>query len=251
MRREGGWVQWKRNNCPAFERPATDDQLAEPPRVRRAPVAADSVDMFNAELNRLWNNNSDMDAYLRDSGNDLAVPAMMAYLDILAQQLDPENAIEAEYRNSRDPIYAWRALRLAATELLDKLPADTKTAVTSADGARLPSAEHVLASLAAGESSAADAGEQPAASAGAASQDAGTAAMSGDAAAGASPADRPNTVDQPSGASQAPPAQADDPKVPDQMDVDQAQGADENAHAADAEAPTPVATVPADDQAAK
>ena len=123
MRREEGWVLWKRENCKDFERVA---EAPKPPplpapamRKRPRPGAATSsvpperrVRLGNPELDRLWNLSEDNAGALGDKKD--AAPTARDYLQNVIDDMDPEAQIEEAYKSKNDKTYAWKALRLIA-----------------------------------------------------------------------------------------------------------------------------------------
>lgn len=145
FRRESRWVKWKLDNCKPFERAAPENFSLPLGSFRRPKLDPTQVNMSSAELNRLWNLHPDTDAFLRDESEAMQVPTAASFLDALVQQLDPANGIEKEYLYSRDPVFVWRAVRLASQEMLDKLPVGAADALECSDGVKLPNIELTVA----------------------------------------------------------------------------------------------------------
>ena len=123
LRREEGWVLWKRDNCKDFEREPEAPRAPPPaaPVMRRRPRAGAAapavppekrVRLGNPELDRLWNLSEDNASALREKRD--AAPAAEAYLQNVVDDMDPEAQIEEAYKSKNDKTYVWKALRLIA-----------------------------------------------------------------------------------------------------------------------------------------
>ena len=123
LRREEGWVLWKRDNCKDFEREpeAPRPPPPAPPVMRRRPrpgAAAPAVPpekrvrLGNPELDRLWNLSEDNVSALGDKRD--AAPTAEVYLQNVVDDMDPEAQIEETYKSKNDKTYVWKALRLIA-----------------------------------------------------------------------------------------------------------------------------------------
>ena len=123
LRREEGWVLWKRDNCKDFEREpeAPRPPPPAPPVMRRRPrpgAAAPAVPpekrvrLGNPELDRLWNLSEDNASALGDKRD--AAPTAEVYLQNVVDDMDPEAQIEETYKSKNDKTYVWKALRLIA-----------------------------------------------------------------------------------------------------------------------------------------
>ena len=123
LRREEGWVSWKRDNCKDFERERARPRRRRPrlPAMRRrlregaaAPAVPPEkrVRLGNPELDRLWNLSEDNASALGDKRD--AAPTAEAYLRNVVDDMDPEAQIEETYKSKNDKTYVWKALRLIA-----------------------------------------------------------------------------------------------------------------------------------------
>ena len=123
LRREEGWVSWKRDNCKDFEREpeAPRPPPPAPPVMRRRPRAGAAapavppekrVRLGNPELDRLWNLSEDNASALGDKRD--AAPTAEVYLQNVVDDMDPEAQIEETYKSKNDKTYVWKALRLIA-----------------------------------------------------------------------------------------------------------------------------------------
>ncbi|GJP57250.1 hypothetical protein CLOM_g16276 [Closterium sp. NIES-68] len=108
MRRERQWVAWKKEVCPPFDRPPADLTPRRDPAPKRPRYV-----MGNKELDRLFRWADKHPDALTDP-EQVAVPAFRDFVQPLAEDMDPENGIEAEYHKTNDKVFCWRALRLAA-----------------------------------------------------------------------------------------------------------------------------------------
>ncbi|CAI5525098.1 unnamed protein product [Closterium sp. Naga37s-1] len=108
MRREKHWVAWKKEVCPPFDRPPADLTPRRDPTPKRPRYL-----MGNKELDRLFRWADKHPDALTDP-EQVAVPAFRDFIQPLADDMDPENCIEAEYHRTNDKVFCWRALRLAA-----------------------------------------------------------------------------------------------------------------------------------------
>jgi hypothetical protein len=52
-------------------------------------------------------------------GDSFHIPSLSEYLEPLDYELDPANDIEKDYRQSNNPSFVWKALRLTARYELD------------------------------------------------------------------------------------------------------------------------------------
>ncbi|CAI7763008.1 unnamed protein product, partial [Closterium sp. NIES-53] len=108
MRREKHWVAWKKEVCPPFDRPPADLTPRRDPTPKRPRYL-----MGNKELDRLFRWADKHPDALTDP-EQVAVPAFRDFIQPLADDMDPENCIEAEYHRTNDKVFCWRALRVAA-----------------------------------------------------------------------------------------------------------------------------------------
>eukprot|EP00850_Spirogloea_muscicola_P001667 SM000006S19432 [mRNA] locus=s6:733374:739060:+ [translate_table: standard] len=111
LSRERNWVLWKRETCPAFEKGPTELPLTrpEPPRKRpRWRMGNRALDQLDRKVQQLKNILTDPDV--------VKVPTMAEYFQPLAEDLDPDAGIGAEYSHAKNQVYCWRGLRLAARQ---------------------------------------------------------------------------------------------------------------------------------------
>mmetsp|Transcript_38925 Transcript_38925/g.69706 ORF Transcript_38925/g.69706 Transcript_38925/m.69706 type:complete len:558 (-) Transcript_38925:145-1818(-) len=119
LERESAWVAWKASGAPSFDRtpnapPAPADE--KPPR-KRSRVASHSVVLGRPALDHLWNltesNTSCLNA--EDRGD---LPTCREFLEVVLDQMEPEEGIEDAYKQKEDKVYLWKALRLLARQNL-------------------------------------------------------------------------------------------------------------------------------------
>mmetsp|Transcript_39788 Transcript_39788/g.101744 ORF Transcript_39788/g.101744 Transcript_39788/m.101744 type:complete len:559 (-) Transcript_39788:132-1808(-) len=119
LARETAWVAWKAGGAPSFERPPA--QVAAPtggpPPRKRSRASTHAVVLGREALDHLWNltesNTSCLNA--EDRGN---LPTCQEFLDIVLDQMNPEEDIEDAYKQKQDKVYLWKALRLLARQNL-------------------------------------------------------------------------------------------------------------------------------------
>lgn len=135
LEREEHWIEWKRSNCPPFDKATLERAVAEPSGAggaapkRRAAAAAGSaakrVSVGSKELTKLWNMGSnDLESIAKRHAE--SHPALGEYLKPVLVQMDPDEGIEEEYRLKNDKTFCWKALRLISKQdvsLLSKVNA--------------------------------------------------------------------------------------------------------------------------------
>lgn len=102
LKEEEEWVHWKKEGCIPFERDHVDVTFEYIPK----PILLDTMDL-DMQVDK------DMTEML--SGR-VSEPKLSEYLDPFKEQLDPTEQIEKEYRLDRDPVYVWKAFRLASRQ---------------------------------------------------------------------------------------------------------------------------------------
>jgi len=105
LQREYNWLNWKRENCPPFEKsstkkPLTTETLATK-RKRDIPAVGEKkkkkLRLGNPELSRLWLLGDDA---LEDQER-LTIPTLEELLTPIAKEMDPEAAIEEQYKKKK------------------------------------------------------------------------------------------------------------------------------------------------------
>ena len=112
LKREEMWNSWKNDSCKEIQRPADGNQVknAEEKPVKKRKLLGDTIaeatkagkfDLGNGELTRLWNLCPDNLQACKGSDRNF-LPSLESYLD------NP--------KESNDPTYEWRALRLVSRQ---------------------------------------------------------------------------------------------------------------------------------------
>nr|CAB3502267.1 unnamed protein product [Digitaria exilis] len=132
LEREKNWVWWKRDGCPAFEKPPLEKKSVQPGGRKRKPRWR----LGNKELTQLWKWAEQNPNVLTDPDR-VRMPSITEYWKPLAEDMDPSAGIEEEYhhksnRVSLNPsftncwiaafvcqVYCWKGLRFSARQDLD------------------------------------------------------------------------------------------------------------------------------------
>jgi len=125
--REEAWNRWKNDGCPSLAKKMDEAAAAPVARVgeggfsRRRKrrlgdivmkeIAEKKVNLGNANLTALWNQNPDNLGACRAKDRDF-LPSLQSYFEEAVEQLDPANGIEEEYKKVNNGEWGWRALRL-------------------------------------------------------------------------------------------------------------------------------------------
>ncbi|KAJ1553363.1 THO complex subunit 1 [Nowakowskiella sp. JEL0078] len=126
---ERNWVKWKNESCPPFERsPVSLDKKTEDPveaasrrdarKWNTQSVVVRNRDWVGTEeLTSLWKTGKDIESILRHKGKHFASNPLETHLAPLSDAVtlsgEYNNDIEPEYRADNDPLYNWRAFRIA------------------------------------------------------------------------------------------------------------------------------------------
>lgn len=102
LKEEEEWAHWKKEGCIPFERNHVNVTLEYAPK----SILSDTMNL-DVHIDK------DMTEMLIGRVSE---PKLSEYLNPFKEQLDPREQIEKEYRLDRDPVYVWRALRLASRQ---------------------------------------------------------------------------------------------------------------------------------------
>ncbi|KAK9864677.1 hypothetical protein WJX84_002944 [Apatococcus fuscideae] len=120
---EASFVTWKREKCPAIDKmpaasfpaahvPGTPWPGSGPPKTRLGAMWGQHA-LPPLEMERLFEGaGQGLDSLKADVRN--AKPPLRDMLAPVIEQLDPEEAIENEYKIKKEPVYAWKAFRSIA-----------------------------------------------------------------------------------------------------------------------------------------
>ncbi|CAA6655780.1 unnamed protein product [Spirodela intermedia] len=114
LEREKNWVWWKRDGCPAFEKPAIERKTGQDGVRKRRP----RYRLGNKELSQLWKW-ADQNPNALTDPHRVRTPSVMEYWKPLAEDMDPSAGIEAEYHHKNNRVYCWKGLRLSARQDLE------------------------------------------------------------------------------------------------------------------------------------
>ena len=108
--REEGWIIWKNEGCPSFEKkPQVLEAYPEKKHLGES-CNLERIDIGNKELNRLWNLCPD-NLQACEQSNRVFMPDKAKFIEEPIEQADPEAKIEAEFKVVNNPNYTWQALR--------------------------------------------------------------------------------------------------------------------------------------------
>ncbi|KAI8546010.1 hypothetical protein RHMOL_Rhmol07G0082300 [Rhododendron molle] len=114
LERERNWVWWKRDGCPAFEKPPIEKKSVQDGVKKRRPRWR----LGNKELAHLWKWADQNPKALTDSQR-VRTPAVTEYWKPLAGDMDVTAGIEAEYHHKNNRVYCWKGLRFSARQDLE------------------------------------------------------------------------------------------------------------------------------------
>uniref|UniRef100_A0A1D1XVT7 THO complex subunit 1 n=1 Tax=Anthurium amnicola TaxID=1678845 RepID=A0A1D1XVT7_9ARAE len=114
LEREKNWVWWKRDGCPAFEKPVIERKAGQDGMRKRKP----RYRLGNKELSQLWKW-ADQNPNALTDPQRVSTPSVMEYWKPLAEDMDVSAGIEAEYHHKNNRVYCWKGLRLSARQDLD------------------------------------------------------------------------------------------------------------------------------------
>ncbi|KAI8546008.1 hypothetical protein RHMOL_Rhmol07G0082300 [Rhododendron molle] len=151
LERERNWVWWKRDGCPAFEKPPIEKKSVQDGVKKRCGTCVNTgvfviclrkkgltyippnqqvwlpfkqVDsrprwrLGNKELAHLWKWADQNPKALTDSQR-VRTPAVTEYWKPLAGDMDVTAGIEAEYHHKNNRVYCWKGLRFSARQDLE------------------------------------------------------------------------------------------------------------------------------------
>uniref|UniRef100_A0A061R876 THO complex subunit 1 n=1 Tax=Tetraselmis sp. GSL018 TaxID=582737 RepID=A0A061R876_9CHLO len=102
LERESAWVAWKAGGAQPFSKPPVDlNAPAEAPPRKKARGPGYKVQLGTEELDSLWNltENNTSSLKAEDRGG---IPTCQEFLRAVAEQMDPEEGIEEEYKEKND-----------------------------------------------------------------------------------------------------------------------------------------------------
>eukprot|EP00043_Microstomoeca_roanoka_P003009 m.41935 g.41935 ORF g.41935 m.41935 type:complete len:588 (+) comp11873_c0_seq1:233-1996(+) len=112
LEREAGWVQWKEDGCPEFEK-----QEGPKRKAQTADQHVNAVSMGSEELNRLWSICPDnLEACKRAK---IHIPTLQEYFGEAISEMDPAEQVEEEYWSINDFRFNWKGLRLISRERIN------------------------------------------------------------------------------------------------------------------------------------
>ncbi|KAG5539248.1 hypothetical protein RHGRI_019716 [Rhododendron griersonianum] len=114
LERERNWVWWKRDGCPAFEKPPIEKKSVQDGVKKRRPRWR----LGNKELAHLWKWADQNPKALTDPQR-VRTPAVTEYWKPLAEDMDATAGIEAEYHHKNNRVYCWKGLRFSARQDLE------------------------------------------------------------------------------------------------------------------------------------
>ncbi|KAA8537347.1 hypothetical protein F0562_026966 [Nyssa sinensis] len=114
LERERNWVWWKRDGCPPFEEQPTGKKLIQDGVKKRRPRWR----LGNKELSQLWKW-ADLNPNALTDPQRVCTPAASEYWKPLAEDMDVNAGIEAEYHHKNNRVYCWKGLRFSARQDLD------------------------------------------------------------------------------------------------------------------------------------
>ncbi|KAJ0940460.1 putative THO complex, subunit THOC1 protein [Helianthus annuus] len=114
LERERNWVWWKRDGCGPFEKQPTEKKTVRDGGKKRRPRWR----LGNKELAQLWKWAEQNPDALTDPKR-VRTPAVREHWKKLADDMDPEAGIEAEYSHKNNRVYCWKGLRFSARQDLE------------------------------------------------------------------------------------------------------------------------------------
>ncbi|KAJ0605153.1 putative THO complex, subunit THOC1 protein [Helianthus annuus] len=114
LERERNWVWWKRDGCGPFEKQPTEKKIVRDGGKKRRPRWR----LGNKELAQLWKWAEQNPDALTDPKR-VRTPAVREHWKKLADDMDPEAGIEAEYSHKNNRVYCWKGLRFSARQDLE------------------------------------------------------------------------------------------------------------------------------------
>ncbi|KAL7596187.1 hypothetical protein Lser_V15G27694 [Lactuca serriola] len=114
LERERNWVWWKRDGCAPFEKQPTEKKTVRDGGKKRRPRWR----LGNKELSQLWKWADQNPNALTDSQR-VRTPAVTEYWKPLAEDMDVDAGIEAEYHHKNNRVYCWKGLRFSARQDLE------------------------------------------------------------------------------------------------------------------------------------
>jgi len=112
--REEGWIVWKNEGCPSFEKkPQVLETYLEKKHLGES-CSFETIDIGNKELNRLWNLCPE-NLRACEQSKRVFMPDKAKFLQEPIEQADPDAKIEAEYKVVNNPNFTWQALRFLST----------------------------------------------------------------------------------------------------------------------------------------
>lgn len=114
LERERNWVWWKRDGCPPFEKPPIEKKSVQDGVKKRRTRWR----LGNKELAHLWKW-ADQNPNALTDRQRVCTPAVTEYWKPLAEDMDVNAGIEAEYHHKNNRVYCWKGLRFSARQDLE------------------------------------------------------------------------------------------------------------------------------------
>ncbi|WCJ39199.1 THO complex subunit 1 [Euphorbia peplus] len=115
LEREKNWVWWKRDGCQPFEKQPIENKTTQDGTKKRKPRWR----LGNKELSQLWKW-SDQNPDALTESKRVRTPDIADYWKPLAEDMDPEAGIEADYHHKNNRVYCWKGLRFSARQDLER-----------------------------------------------------------------------------------------------------------------------------------
>ncbi|ESO02904.1 hypothetical protein HELRODRAFT_81226, partial [Helobdella robusta] len=121
--REENWIAWKNDGCASFikKKNAPTQNIVPPHNSRKRNIGMDLksnskvMKLGNPEMTKLWNLCLDNELACKSQDRNF-VADMSVYFSQAMEQLDPSASIEESYKLINNSTFAWKSLRLLASQ---------------------------------------------------------------------------------------------------------------------------------------
>jgi len=160
--RESNWASWKKDKCPDFSKPALDDKPEFKVGVKRKQIAAAANLWKRRYFTKKVRDTFADEALEKGSLLEVCKPKdredpdkpenstkIMTRMQVVREQMDPENCIEEEYRHNNNTCWCWITLRMLAAYEIEYFTAATaenkflEGAVNRMDGKDVKDADNI------------------------------------------------------------------------------------------------------------
>ncbi|CAJ0961833.1 unnamed protein product, partial [Mesorhabditis belari] len=120
LQREEEWSKWKNNGCQDY----SSRRILAPMRKfakRPPPPISDTLDLGNADLNKLWKGNDvSLLEFCQQPQRDFT-PLLKNFLQDPLDEGDPDQQVEEQYKSIYDSGFQWRCSRLLSSQAKEYL----------------------------------------------------------------------------------------------------------------------------------